>query len=785
MRLQEFLFGLQEAAIRHPLLCCVCWLVVVILSCLPLGQIQVDGSYRSFFDQDDALVIALNELEQRYDTGDSLIFLVKKEDGDLFSRQGLTAIETLTQKSWELPKSLRVDSLRNFPFSYSQNDELNVADLYQDAAQLSEQSIQLVKQRAMGEDLLINRMLTEDGSASLILVSFSEEVGHSLEVSRKVYHAALDLRDDMRDLYPEFGFYVSGVVGGSAAGADVAMADGRLLVPLGLLCALLAIVVFLYYESRYLSTSCYGMLASLAVIIVSILLPMGVMGALKIAANNITILIPVIILTLAVADSLHILVSYFQRLNMGDGNSDALHESLRINAEPVWLTSITTMLGFLVMNASDSPPFQTMGNLVALGVFVAWLAANTLLPAIMVMMPVKVREQAGSSHASMRHLADKVIHRQRLILGVGIFIVVLGVVCVPLNRMNDSWTTYLTEDTQFGSDTAELIDSFHDFNHIEFELDSGRENGIYELEYLNQLSAFADWLRSQPEVSYVQGMDLTLKRLNRNMHGDDPAYERMPESSQLAAQYLLLYEMSLPFGASLTNEMTQDKSALRLMVGLMHSETAEHLAFQQRAANWLKQNSPDLAYPGTSTTTIMADLSRRDSKAMLVGTLMALLVISLTIALVFRSLMYGVLSFLVNIMPATLALGLWGVFVGQVGISVSMVFAASLGIIVDYCLHFLSKYRRAKLEQGLSTEQAIEYAFSTVGVALLVTTAVLGINFAILGLSNFRINIDMGVLTSMTIVFALLSQLFYLPALLLAGDRLRRIRQQPSVVTPS
>ncbi|MGB1580286.1 MAG: MMPL family transporter, partial [Nevskiales bacterium] len=159
--------------------------------------------------------------------------------------------------------------------------------------------------------------------------------------------------------------------------------------------------------------------------------------------------------------------------------------------------------------------------------------------------------------------------------------------------------------------------------------------------------------------------------------------------------------------------------------------------------------------------------------SMLTGTVMALVVISITIMVVFRSFTYGLLSFLVNIMPATLALGLWGLFVGQVGISVSMVFAASLGIIVDYCLHFLSKYRRARHEQQLSAEQAIHYAFSTVGVALLVTTAVLGLNFAILGLSDFRINIDMGVLTAMTIVFALLAQLFYLPSLLLALGRIK------------
>ncbi len=769
----QALAKLHTLAIRRPWLTCGAWLLSASLIGSFMGQIHVDGSYRSFFDQDDALVIALDEIEQRYDTGDSLLFLVKTQDGDLFTRQGLGAIEELTEAGWRLPQSLRVDSLRNFIFSRSQGDDLYVSELYENASTLDPDELNRVRQNALGEALLINRLLSADGRASMVLVNFTEEVGHSLALSREVYHSALALRDEMRARYPQLGIHVSGVVGGSAAGADTAMADASLLIPLGLCFALLAIVGYLFYESRHLLTSVSGMLASLSVIIVSILVPMGVMGLLEIAANNITILIPVIILTLAVADSLHILITYFQRLVQGEDNALALRESLRINAEPVWLTSVTTMLGFLVMNASDSPPFQTMGNLVALGVLVAWLAANTLLPAVMALLPVKVVAKQGVVFDAMPSLSAGVIRHHRSILVAGVLIVVLGVVCIPLNRMNDSWTTYLTEDTQFGADTAELIASFEDFNHIEFELDSGRENGIYDLEYLTQLAAFADWMRGQPEVLYVQAMDLTLKRLNRNMHGDDPAYERMPETAAEAAQYLLLYEMSMPFGASLTNEMSLDKSAIRLMIGLNHSESADHLAFQARAAQWLQDHSPQLAHPGTSTTTIMADLARRDSRAMLAGTLMALIVISLTITLVFRSLQYGLLSLLVNAMPATMALGLWGLFVGQVGISVSMVFAASLGIIVDYCLHFLSKYKRAKQEQGLSAEQAIEYAFSTVGIALLVTTAVLGLNFAILGFSNFRINIDMGVLTAMTIVFALLAQLLFLPALLLVTERAR------------
>jgi predicted RND superfamily exporter protein len=170
---------------------------------------------------------------------------------------------------------------------------------------------------------------------------------------------------------------------------------------------------------------------------------------------------------------------------------------------------------------------------------------------------------------------------------------------------------------------------------------------------------------------------------------------------------------------------------------------------------------------------------------MIWATLLALLAIGGTLALAFGSLKYGLLSMLVNTMPATIALGIWGILVGQVGLSVSIVFSVSIGIIVDYCVHFMSKYRRARHEQGLPTAEAIEYAFGTVGVALLVTTAVLVVNFGILSLSQFRVNIYMGVLTSMTIALALLTQLFFLPALLLTltNIKARLAQASPPAVT--
>lgn len=762
---------LNLAAIRHPFLCLGFWLVVLAAGGAGLGQLKIDASYRAFFAEQDPLMAGLDSMLSRYTTGDTSAFMIAVPEGDVFTRETLAAIEELTEAAWQLPSTVRVDSMSNFPFSRSRGDELHVSELVENAAFLSNSELAQIRSDAMGEPLLMKRLISADASAAMIVVTATPEVGESLELCQAIYHAALELRDRMQEKYPKLGFHVIGVVPGNAAFTDVATRDGELLIPLGILSALLALFIYLWYASGRLRTAGGSLLAAQGVIAVAVMLPMGLMGWLGIAANNVTSVIPVVILTLAVADSLHILVTYYQRLRAGDEKTPALRTSLRINAEPVWLTSATTMMGFMALNFSESPPFNQMGNLVAVGVFTAWLASNTLLPAIATLMPATVSTVSTRRSDPMPRLAKQVIRFHRWILATGLIALIAGAACIPLNRYNDAWSSYLTRDTAFGADTAVMLEKFEDFNEIEFELPSGSPGGIYEPAYLDQVAALADWLRAQPEVRFVQSIDLTLKRLSKNMHGDDPAYYRMPQTDAEAAQYLLLFEMSLPYGHTLNSDIDIDKSATRMVVGLNNSDTAFHLEMQRRIQDWMKANAPGLYHPGTGTPTIMANLSYRDSRGMMLGTALALLVITLTLTLVFRSPTYGLLSMLVNAMPATIALGIWGATVSSVGLSVSMVFAASLGIIVDYCVHFISKYRRAKDEKRLTTEQAIEYAFSTVGVALLVTTAVLVINFGILGLSQFRLNIYMGVLTALTILLALLSQLFFLPALLLLASK--------------
>jgi hypothetical protein len=159
---------------------------------------------------------------------------------------------------------------------------------------------------------------------------------------------------------------------------------------------------------------------------------------------------------------------------------------------------------------------------------------------------------------------------------------------------------------------------------------------------------------------------------------------------------------------------------------------------------------------------------------MLLGTAIALLLISLVIMLALRDVRIGLISIIPNALPALMAFGLWGYSVGAVTLAISVVTAATLGIVVDDTVHFLSKYSRAKRE-GKGAEDAVRYAFSSVGMALTVTTIGLVAGFAILAQSGFSVNGDMAKLTAITITIALIADFLLLPSLLIWLDKRRDV----------
>ena len=352
-------------------------------------------------------------------------------------------------------------------------------------------------------------------------------------------------------------------------------------------------------------------------------------------------------------------------------------------------------------------------------------------------------------------------------------VVVVGLgALIPRFTLNDQFVKYFDRGVAFRDDTDFAMENLSGIYQFHYSLPSGEGGGISNPEYLHRLNAFSNWYREQAGVVHVATLSDIMRRLNRNMHADESNWYIIPDDRDLAAQYLLLFEMSLPYGLDLNNQINVDKSATRMIVTLENLSTQDLRATAAAATAWLGDNFPTAAEARASGPVVMfAYISQRNINSMLGGTVLAIFLISASLIIALRDLKHGLISLIPNIMPAVIAFGIWSILVGEIGLAASIIGAASLGIIVDDTVHFLSKYLRARREKGLSAEDAVRYAFETVGVALTVTSAVLIAGFAVLSFSDFLLNEVMGQMMALTIFCALVADFLILPPLLIALSR--------------
>ncbi len=265
--------------------------------------------------------------------------------------------------------------------------------------------------------------------------------------------------------------------------------------------------------------------------------------------------------------------------------------------------------------------------------------------------------------------------------------------------------------------------------------------------------------------------------MNRNLNGDKPDFYRLPNGSELAAQYLLLYEFSLPVGRDLNNLIDVKRSATRVTVVLKSLSTNEKIGLDNRAQDWFRKNAPGLQTAATGVAVVGARSIQRNIEGMLQGTIAAMAIVSLLLLFVFRSVRLGLVSLIPNFIPAAMAMGLWGYAVGEVGVAASVVTAIAFGIIVDDTIHFMTKYVAAR-ESGLLPSESVQSAFRSVGRALLATTVVFALGFVVFGASGMSTNQAFGLLVGITVIVALLADFLFLPPLLMLLDGTKETSEQ-------
>ena len=778
MREFESRFGGYVIAFRWPIMITTLALVGVAASGTLLLGFSAD--HRIYFSKDNPELLAYEAMENTYGKSGNVFFAIAPKDRDATSSESLEAAMWLTERSWQIPHATRVDSMTNFQHTTAGGDDLLVRDLVGESAINDAAERSKIRAVALAEPRLAARLIAIDGAVSGINVDVQLPGKDDLQESSRIAESARQVADEFRERFPGIEIGITGLVIFNQTFMEVSLKDLKALVPAGFA----AMALMLLLLTRGLS----GSLAIIFVVSLAVMTAVGLGGWAGLPMSAPSSAAPIIVLTVAIANCVHIYVTLVQSMRMdaadmhasrggkdpagqmrtGDRKQDAIIESLRVNLQPVFLASLTTTLGFLSMNFSEVPPFRQLGTFVAFGVSAAFILSVTTLPALLSVLPIRIRDSRTRYDEAMFALGDFVVRRRRELLWGSTVVVVALLASIPRNELNDVFLHYFDKDIEFRRDADFMVENLTGLYAMQYSLGSGEPGGINEPDFLADVLAFAEWYRQQPETIHVDVITDTFRQLNKSMHGDDPAQYRLPDSRELAAQYLLLYELSLPFGLDLNNQIDVDKAATRINVATQTLSSNEVLALNRRAMQWLGDNAPNIALAQSSGTTLMfAYLGRRNIISMLAGTTIALVGISFILIFALRSLRLGLASLVPNLVPGALGFGIWGLLVGEVGVSLSVVTAMTLGIVVDDTVHFLSKYRRARRELGYDPPDAVRVAFGTVGRALLTTSLVLVTGFIVVSLSNFQLNAGMGKLTALVIALALAADFFILPPLLM------------------
>lgn len=749
----------SSALYRYRIATIVISIIVSAVLIMGAKNLGITTDFRAFFGDDNPQLTAFESLEESFTRQDTLVFYLESKQGDLFQKSIIEVVQQLTEKAWQLPYSTRVDSISNFQYTFVDGDSLLIEDMIGPENTLTKSELLTIRKTVLSEPSLKNTLASENGKVTAIKVT--------LDLPREAAAASQEIVDEARLLVNQFTkqnpaiiIRLLGSVSINIAMKEVAEHDMTTLVIASYLLIIGGLIVLLR-SFRHASMT-------LLIISLSVMATLGFFGWLGYVLAPIAGMVPSAIMIIAIADSIHLIKSYRYEVSKSENNV-AVIAALKANVFPIVLTSITTIIGVLSLNFSDSPPYQALGNMVAFGVFIAMLLSLTLLPALLFLFPESDSDKKKKLSSWPTTLSHFIIKYKKLCFITTLTVVVIFGSFLGKNELNEKWYEYFDESMEITKSVNAFNDNLSGIHHIDYQLRAS-SGSIHLPAYLNQVDAFRSWWLEQKNVVTVSSFTDIVKRTNQNMHADDPAWYRIPDNQALSSQYYLLYSLSLPLGLGTDNLVDLGQESTRFTVTMRKTDSNDLLALDALAQQWLMQNAPDIRpASGSSLDIIFAKITKDNLGSLIQGSVLALIVISALLMITLKSVKLGIISLIPNLAPAAVAYGVWGATVGHIDMALSIIVCLSLGIVVDDTVHFLSKYLAAR-RRGESAEQAIEYTFRTVGSALLTTSVVLVCGFSILGLSDFTGSSSTGIMMALTIAVALVVDFLLLPPLLLLFD---------------
>lgn len=746
------------------------WVIVVLIPLLTfalssqLKYLGFEGSYRIWFGETSTILKNYDDFRSIFGNDDAITITFKDEKG-LFNKDDLGVIDRITQKLWQTPYIARVDSLTNYQYVHTDEaypDDVLVEDFVLDYATLGDDALRKKAEIIQQEDQVIGRIISKDLTTTMIVGRLTPKAGDDPQVSFKVRDAVLKILAPEEQKYG-IKFYLNGGPALNTSFVEIAQHDGGIFTPAIILVAMLLLwIIFRRFSA---------MMMSISVVIFTFLIVLAVQVLLGYKLNNFTANMPVFVIAIGIADAMHLLWVYLIARRQGQSNREAIHYSVSKNFLAILMTSLTTAVGFASLGISPVVPIQTLGIATANASLLAFAITIVFVPAVLAIVNPKVKEKEVARHEQsqfIRRYVDFIMrHDKKIVISVSTLFVILflGVFKV---EVDSNTIRFFDEDVPMRKAVEFTQDNLTGPMAYEIIVDSKVKNGIKTPEFMRAVEQFyTDYQAKFPDVRHMSSLLDVVKKFNEVMDHN----KSVPDNKNLIAQYLLLYSLSLPQGMEINDKMDVNEQLLRVTTSNNIVDTSKDLEMIDYAIHWWDKTPYSATVNGQ--TAMFAYMQHDITNTLIQSITLAVVIVSLMMLVIFRNLKMLPLFVIPNILPIALVVGIMGWLGITIDMGVAIAGAIIIGVAVDDTIHFMVKYLEAR-KRGDSMRDSLEYVMHYSGSAIIFTTLVLSLAFAVFMLSKFSPNYHFSVVTVSALIIALIADLLLLPAFLAWRDNKKR-----------
>jgi uncharacterized protein len=732
-------------------------LVFLFVVAAGLKNLTPNFSYRIWFSDNSKALQIYDKFESRFGSDETVLLMLESPSG-VFDKSTASTIIKMTEALWLAPDVIRVTSLSNFNWTHALGDDIEVEPLIPDDMELTPELLATRKKIAINHRSIKNYLVSADGTVALFYLKLKPFMNMTPDYEK--------ITNGIRNIVSKFenkedhNFYLAGNIILNHSFKESTQADLGFLIPLVLLMA----TILLGLNLRSLG----GVIQSLIIIFASIILTMGAAGWMGFEINNLTGMVPQFMIAIGIADSVHLLVTFFVFRKKGIQSKEAVRLSLVKNFRPTILTSFSTAFGFFSFASAGIAPISSMGIIAGFGALLAWLISYLLLGPLMLSLKYNPKESMQSNikltpSVGAYAVADLINKYRFLIVSFFILVSIFNIYYITKIEVDSDPVAYFDKSFHLRKATDFVEEHVGGAMAAEIVIESGKEEGIKDPQFLAKVDELQTWISEKPFISKTTSIIDVLKDINKSLNGGDDLYYKLPTEARAIAQQLLLYSMSVPQGMDLNDRMTIKNDALKITAMWTLHKSSEILEFAQKIRD--KASSLGLAVDVTGKSHLWQTINKPIVNSFITSITIAIVLISILLCFGLGSVKIGLFSMIPNTLPLLFGGGLISLLGKYLDIGTVIVGSICLGIAVDDTIHFVSNFINS-IKQGKNIRESIAYIFMDTAPALITTTIVLVISFGTFVFGTFVPNQNFGILVSLVLSFALISDLIFLPAIL-------------------